>query len=158
MNDELTLLAEAGAAAVVTAMATDAWQETRNAVVALFHPSDRRRRAALEGRLDGNAALIRSATDPDDVRRTLCAYWNLELAALLRSDPSGRAALARLAATVDGGRGRGPGDRVLEQTNTARESGTVIALQYGTQHAYGNQHAYGAGYRTDDSSGTTPDD
>ncbi|WDG29364.1 hypothetical protein N7925_13895 [Streptomyces sp. CA-278952] len=36
MTDEVTLLAEAGAAVVVAAMATDPWQGTRDAVLGLF--------------------------------------------------------------------------------------------------------------------------
>ncbi|MEU1405602.1 hypothetical protein ABZ471_25125 [Streptomyces sp. NPDC005728] len=132
MNDELTVLAEAGAAAVVTAMATDLWQETRNTVVGLFRRSGRGRRAALATQLDANAALVRDAEDPDQVRRTLFAYWALELAALLRDDPAGRDAVARLAAAV--GSGREPSFR---QTITARDSATVFAVQHGTQNAHG---------------------
>ncbi|MEU3031881.1 hypothetical protein ACPCBC_33570 [Streptomyces incarnatus] len=136
MNDELTVLAEAGAAAVVTAMATDLWQETRGAVVALFRP-DRRRRAALESQLDGNATLVRQAPDPDAARQALLSYWTLELTALLRRDPAVRAALERLAAAVADAPGDGPRGRVLRQTNTAHDSGTVFAVQQGEQHAYG---------------------
>ncbi|MFC9932232.1 hypothetical protein [Streptomyces sp. NPDC127190] len=137
MSDELTVLAEAGAAAVVAAMATDLWQETRSAVVALFRPADRRRRAALEAQLDGNADLVRAAADPEGVRRTLLAYWALELAARLRDDPAARAALARLtAAAADGGPGGGTRGGALRQTNTARDSATVYAVQQGTQHTH----------------------
>ncbi|MEU8968395.1 hypothetical protein AB0D11_03815 [Streptomyces monashensis] len=132
MNDELTVLAEAGAAAVVTAMATDMWQDTRTAVVGLFRRCGRARRAALETQLNANAALVRDSTDPDEARRTLFAYWTLELAAVLRDDPDGRAAVARLAASVDGGR-----RPAFRQTNTARDAATVFAVQHGTQHAYG---------------------
>lgn len=137
MNEELTALAEAGAAALVTTMATDMWQGTRNAVVGLFHRSERDRRVAVEAQLDGNAALVRESEIPDDVRRALFGVWTLELAALLRRDPSCRESLARLAADVNG---RLPDDRrafVLEQTNTARDHGTVFAVQHGDQHAYG---------------------
>ncbi|MGW3267382.1 hypothetical protein [Streptomyces sp. NPDC001056] len=136
MNDELTVLAEVGAAAVVTAMATDLWQETRGAVVALFRP-DRRRRAALETQLDGNATLVREAADPEAVRQALSAYWTLELTSLLRRDPAVRTALERLAAAVGPvprGEARG---RELRQTNTARDSGIVFAVQQGNQNAYG---------------------
>ncbi|MFE9415888.1 hypothetical protein ACFYMX_09600 [Streptomyces griseofuscus] len=144
MNDELTVLAEAGAAAVVTAMATDLWQETRGAVVALFRP-DRRRRAALESQLDGNAALVRQAPDPDAARRALFSYWTLELTALLRRDPAVRAALERLAAAVEDAPGGGTRGRVLRQTNTAHGSGTVFAVQQGDQHAYGAQAEWAQG-------------
>ncbi|MFF9345873.1 hypothetical protein [Streptomyces sp. NPDC014734] len=135
MNDELTVLAEAGAAAVVTAMATDVWQDTRNAVVGLFRRSGRGRRSALEAQLDANAALVRGAVDPEGVRGTLLAYWALELAVLLRDDPAARGVVARLAAAADGGRGIGSAPAPT-QTNTARDSATVNAVQYGIQHTW----------------------
>lgn len=142
MNDELTVLAQAGAAALVTAMATDAWLETRGAITGLFR---RGRRAALEAQLDGNAELVRDSPSPDDVRRALFGYWTQELAALLRQNPSCRDPLIRLVDAIDAigadggtladGR-RGP---VLEQTNTARDSATVFAVQHGSQHIHGRE-------------------
>ncbi|MFF1682429.1 hypothetical protein ACFVYG_41095 [Streptomyces sp. NPDC058256] len=134
MNDELTVLAEAGAAALVTAMATDAWQETRNAVVGLFR---RGRRAGVEDQLDGNAELVRDSATPDDVRRALLGYWTHELATLLHRDPSCRDPLARLADTVDGTLVDGLRAHVLVQTNTAQDSATLFAVQQGSQHVYG---------------------
>lgn len=130
MNDELTLLAQSGAAALVAAMATDVWRDTRNTVVGLFHRSGDDRGAAVEHRLDDDAALLRDAGAPDDVRRALSGYWSLELAALLRRDPSCGPLLAGLAATA------GPGASVLRQTNTAQKGAAVFAVQQGTQHAH----------------------
>ncbi|MFE2635079.1 hypothetical protein ACFXKF_09865 [Streptomyces scopuliridis] len=132
MNDELTVLAEAGATALVTAMATDLWQETRNTIVGLFRRSGRGRRAALATQLDTGAALVRDAADPDEVRRTLFAYWTLELVALLRDDPAVRDAVTRLAAASGTGR-----ELSFRQTITARDSAAVFVVQHGTQHAYG---------------------
>ncbi|MFE0099801.1 hypothetical protein [Streptomyces sp. NPDC059009] len=139
MSDELAMLAEAGAAAVVAAMATDMWQETRNAFVRLFRRSGRERRAALETQLDANAALVQGSETPEDVQRALFAYWTLELAELLRHDPADREAVARLAASVDTGRGPGRAPAPT-QTNAARDSATVNAVQYGTQYACGPAH------------------
>ncbi|WP_327315089.1 hypothetical protein [Streptomyces sp. NBC_01235] len=139
MNDELAVLAQAGAAALVTAMATDMWLETRDTVVGLFRRADRDgghdHGAGLEGRLDGNAALVQDSATPDDVRRALFGYWTLELAALLRRDPSCGEPLARLASGVDATLLNGLRANASGQTNTARDSGTVFAVQYGTQHA-----------------------
>lgn len=98
--DDLTALAEAGAAALVTAMATDLWQATRARALDLFRRSDRTRRAAVEAQLDGNEALVRAADTPDEVRRTLFAYWTLELAELLRHHPSTRPGLTHLTESV----------------------------------------------------------
>ncbi|MFF2810456.1 hypothetical protein ACFVT2_25460 [Streptomyces sp. NPDC058000] len=136
MNDELTTLAEAGAAAVVTAMATDLWQGTRDAVLRLFHRADRNRRPAIEAQLDGNAALVREAALPDDVRQALFGYWVLELAALLRRDPSCREPLAHLAAEVGAALPDARPASVRAQTNTAHDSGNVFAVQGGNLHVH----------------------
>ncbi|MFF7633567.1 hypothetical protein ACFZB9_10510 [Kitasatospora sp. NPDC008050] len=100
MTEELTLLAEAGAAALVTAMATDLWQGTREAALGLFRRSERGQRCAFEDRLDRNAALVRAAASPDTVRRALFGFWAQELAALLHQTPSCREPLAQLAGRV----------------------------------------------------------
>ncbi|CAL9571502.1 hypothetical protein SUDANB145_04834 [Streptomyces sp. enrichment culture] len=147
MNDELTLLAQSGAAALVAAMATDVWQETRNTVVGLFRRSGDGRGAAVEHRLDDDAALLRDAGAPDDVRRILSGYWSLELAALLRRDPSCGPLLAPLAAAA------GPGASVLRQTNTARDGAAVFAVQQGTQHAHWAPRTGDRPPETDDTSG-----
>ncbi|MBL3666826.1 hypothetical protein JL475_12650 [Streptomyces sp. M2CJ-2] len=136
MNDELTLLAQAGAAALVTAMATDAWQETRGAITGLFR---RGRRAALETQLDGNAELVRDSPSPDDVRQALYGYWTQELAALLRQEPASRDPLARLVDSLCGTPTDGRPAGVLRQTNTARDSAVVYAVQHGTQHVHGRE-------------------
>ncbi|MEU5362928.1 hypothetical protein ABZ354_05385 [Streptomyces sp. NPDC005925] len=136
MHDELTALAQAGAAALVAAMATDTWQETRGAMAGLFR---RGRRAALEAQLDGNAELVRDSPSPDDVRRALLGYWAQELAALLRQDPAGRDELARLVASLGGLPADDPRAGVVRQTNTARDSATVFAVQGGSQHIHERQ-------------------
>ncbi|KUJ66225.1 hypothetical protein ACZ90_39265 [Streptomyces albus subsp. albus] len=136
MHEELTVLAEAGAAAVVAAMATELWQTTRDAVLGLFPRADRSRRTAVEAQLDGNEALVREAADPDEVRRALAGFWALELAALLRRDPACREPLARLAGEVGGVLPAARRACLLNQTNTAHGSGTVFAVQRGDLHAY----------------------
>ncbi|MFJ3725298.1 hypothetical protein ACIPYQ_22370 [Streptomyces sp. NPDC090045] len=136
MDAELTALAEAGAGAVVTAMTTDLWQSTRDAVLGLFHRTDRGRRAEIEAQLDGNAALMRNAEVPEDVRRTLSHLWALELTELLRRDPSNVEPLARLADAVAAAL---PGSRRAphcEQTNNARDSATLFAVQRGDLHVH----------------------
>jgi len=134
VSQELTALAEAGAAAVVAAMATDVWQRTRDGVLRLFGRAGPGLRAAAEARLDDDAALVGAATAPDEVRRALLAPWTQELAVLLSQDEAGRRALAELVAEV---RAQLPGERrtpACEQTNTAHDSGTVIAVQHGDLH------------------------
>lgn len=137
MNDELTVLAETGAAALVTAMATELWQGARDAVVGLFRRDAGGEPEAIEAQLDRNAALVAESAEPDDVRRTLFRLWTLELAALLRRDPSSMEPVARLAAAVEDelpGSRRGFLREHYEQTNIANESGTVLAVQHGDLH------------------------
>ncbi|AEM82615.1 hypothetical protein [Streptomyces violaceusniger] len=134
MTDELTLLAEAGATAVVATMATDLWQRTKDAVLGLFRRDDPDRSVAVGARLEENAALMRATVVPDDVRQSLSGIWALELAELLRREPTCRAPLARLTAEVDSALAGGSGTLALEQNNTARDSGTVFAVQHGDIH------------------------
>ncbi len=132
-DEELAALAEAGAATVVTMLATDLWQGTRATVLRLFRRSGRRRRAAVRAQLDDNAALVRAAALPDDVRQALFGLWSRELADLLRQHPAAREPLARPAAPA----ARPPsGPRRLRKTNTARDSGTVYAVQRGDQSVH----------------------
>ncbi|MEU4025336.1 hypothetical protein [Streptomyces anulatus] len=134
MSDELTLLAEAGAAAVVAAMATDLWQAARDGVLGLFRRDAPDSAAPVGARLDEGAALVRTSAAPDDVRRALAGTWARELHELLRRDPACRVPLARLTAEVDGAFASGRAAVVLEQNNTARDSGTVFAVQHGDIH------------------------
>lgn len=127
MDVELTALAEAGAAVVVKAMATDAWQATRTGVVALFRHAGRRHRAAVRAQLDANATAVGEAADPDELRRELFGFWVLELANVLRADPASRPLLAQLVG--------GTGDvQQFTQHNAASETGVVQAVQHGDQH------------------------
>ncbi|WP_059008144.1 hypothetical protein [Streptomyces specialis] len=136
MDDELAALAGAGAAALVAAMATDLWQTTRNGVAGLFGRTGRRRRAQVTAQLDHHAALVEGAAAPEDVRRALLGSWAVELQALLHREPSCREPLARLVGEARGARPDDYGGVVrahLEQANTARDSGTVFAVQGGDQ-------------------------
>ncbi|MEK8169850.1 hypothetical protein NKH77_08600 [Streptomyces sp. M19] len=119
-------------------MATGMWQETRDAVVGLFRRSGRERRAALEAQLDANAALVRA---PRSRRR--CGA---------RCSPTGTWSLRRCCGTTRWpGRRRPPGRLRRHrprpgrmsgptQTNAAKDSATLNAVQYGTQYAYGPGH------------------
>lgn len=132
-------LAAAGGSALVGAMATDAWQATRSKVAGLFGRGGSARRSAVEAQLDGNAALVAQAEDPDEVRRSLVPVWRLQLEALLREYPGVEEELRALVAQVR---------QVLPapqqswvQTNIARERATQNIVQHGTVHV----HPGGAG-------------
>lgn len=153
MSDELALLAEAGAAAVVAAMATDLWQATRDGVLGLFRRGAPDSAAPVGARLDEGAALVRTSAAPDDVRRALAGIWARELHELLRRDPACRVPLARLTAEVDGAFASGRAAVVLEQNNTARDSGTVFAVQHGDIHATHTTRGAGGATRQDPDDG-----
>ncbi|MFE7526360.1 hypothetical protein ACFU7Y_11615 [Kitasatospora sp. NPDC057542] len=132
MDQELAALAEAGAAVLVSSMATDLWQSAKEAALAVFRRLGRGRQLTVEAQLDNNAAMVQEAVRPEEVRQALFAFWTLELAAVLRQDPAARAELVRMVAGFDAGR-REP---ALEQNNTARDSGSVYAVQHGDLRVY----------------------
>lgn len=96
MDAELITLAETGAAALVMAMATDLWPDTKKTVVGLFHRDDPQREHMVADQLDRNEAFVARAEFPEKARRELFGFWALELAALLRRDPSCRDAVLRI--------------------------------------------------------------
>ncbi|BBB02031.1 hypothetical protein RVR_9727 [Actinacidiphila reveromycinica] len=133
VEDELAALAGAGAVAVVTAMSTELWQSVRGRVADLFRRSGRRRREVAT-RLDSHAALVESADAPDAVRRALTATWAAELESLLRENPAHRDPLARLVEEVRSALLPTTAPTThLTQTNTARDSSVLFAVQSGTQ-------------------------
>lgn len=130
MEEELIALAEAGATALVATMATDVWQGTRSTVLGLFRGRRRSERAEIEAHLDSDATLVREAPVPDGTRHALSAVWSRELAELLCQDPAVRDPLIRMVESVAlSVRPPSPA-----QINTAHNSGTVFAVQHGTQH------------------------
>jgi hypothetical protein len=159
--DDLTTLASAAAGAVVEAMAGDAWQAARDTVAGLFHTA-RRKKAAVRARLDADATLLASVSDPssassspaaEDARSALQAAWASELAALLRRDLAYRGPLTDLVAaygTAAPGAAPGPSgfvhtpterqtgmrNRTQKQTNIARGRGTVLGVQAGDIHIH----------------------
>jgi hypothetical protein len=132
MDQDVTALAEAGAAVVVSAMATDLWHSVKEGTLAVFHRLGRDRQLAVADQLDRNAELVREADHPEELRQALFSFWALELAACLRRDPAARTQIAQLVAGCEGERR----EAALEQTNTARDRGTVYAVQGGDQRVY----------------------
>ncbi|NXY97530.1 hypothetical protein HYE82_24775 [Streptomyces sp. BR123] len=136
MDAELSTLAEAGAQAIVAAMTADLWQSARGSVLALLHRADRGRRAALEARLDEDAADLGGTASPDDFRRERVRAWARELLEELGQDPAGRAALAQLIGELTDAVPP-PVERPaadVTQNNTAHGSGAIYAVQHGNLH------------------------
>lgn len=141
MLAELATLAGAGGMALVGAMATDAWQATRLGVARLFSCSGPARQAAIEGQLDGHAALVAHAEDPDEVRQSLAAVWRLELAGLLSQHPEVQDELRNLVAQI---RQMLPApQQTWVQTNIARDQATQNIVQHGNLHIHPGSTAPG---------------
>jgi hypothetical protein len=144
LAEALIALAGAGGSALVGAMATDAWQATRAGVARLFGHGGSDRQTAIEAQLDGNAALVAQASDPDEVRQSLAAVWRLELAALLRQYPETEDELRALVEQIQ--QVLPPGQQTWVQTNIARDRSTQYNVQHGDIHVHpGHQGGAGAG-------------
>lgn len=88
MSDPMTVLAMTGATTVVAAMATSAWEGTRERVVELFRRRGDERSTALQAQLDGDAELVAGESDDTDgVRDDLVRPWARRIGALLREHP-----------------------------------------------------------------------
>lgn len=84
--DEMTALAQAGAAAVLAAAATDGWHRFSNRAARLLGRGDPALEGAATDRLDRTAAALRAASDEDErerVRAEHAEQWRGEFARLL---------------------------------------------------------------------------
>lgn len=128
--------AAAGGTALIGAVATDVWEAARQGVVKLFGRGGQRRAELVAGRLDQDAAAIEAAGpgERDQVRARLLPGWQARLADLLEEFPDAREELDAWAQRV---RAQLPPAQVAwVQNNTARDHGTVFAVQHGTQNVY----------------------
>ncbi|MBF8190206.1 hypothetical protein ITP53_31670 [Nonomuraea sp. K274] len=114
----------AAGSALVTAMATDAWQQARTAVVALwrrFHPEQA---GPLEAELaEVRAQVLAARLDGDtDTEEALAGAWRLRLAQLLRQSPEAGAELRRL---LDERLTPAAAPRTIEMNATAHDESRV---------------------------------
>lgn len=86
-TDALTELAAAGGAALVAAMATDAWHTARAGFTRLLGQDGRQ--DAVQGQLEAQAHLLARTAESgqDDVRAALVPGWSLQLTDLLQRHP-----------------------------------------------------------------------
>ncbi len=146
LGEVAAALAEAGGSALVGAMATDAWQATRSGVARLFGRDGSARRAAIEAQLDGNAALVAQAEDPDEVRASLVPVWRLQLEALLREYPD---VVEELRVLVGQARESLPASQqAWVQTNIAHDRATQNIVQHGTLHVHPGEQSPTGGDHT----------
>ncbi|MHA4820152.1 hypothetical protein ACXZ65_38040 [Streptomyces aculeolatus] len=129
LTEALAALAASGGTALVGAMATDAWQATRNSTARLFGRQGSERQAAIEAQLDGNVVLVERAGDPDLARQGLVSLWQMELIRLLEEHPEAEAELQELIAHV---RDALPAtQQQWVQNNIARDHSRQFAVQGG---------------------------
>ncbi|MFD3992953.1 hypothetical protein [Streptomyces sp. NPDC058583] len=133
MDDALLVLAQAGAGAVVGAMATDAWNSARTRAARLFRRGDGEptdEGELLEGELlERDHQLVVAMEDRDEARARLRPGWELRLRLLLESRPEAAEEVRRLVEEIEAS--LGPAERRFVQINTAREHGQVFAAQGG---------------------------
>lgn len=120
-------LAMAGATTLVAAMATDAWQATRDGVLGLFHRDGQAQQVALLAQADGNAARVEQCEDRDSARQRLIPLWQGELEEFLSRHPDAAADLRSLT------------QRVRAQLPETQLSWVQNVTASGGGHAYGAQ-------------------
>ncbi|MFE4373431.1 hypothetical protein ACFRMN_35390 [Streptomyces sp. NPDC056835] len=87
MIESLAVVATAASTTLVAAMATDAWGAARTGMLRVLRRGNEDEQAGLAAQLDGEAALVGAADDPDTARRTLRPAWQLRLEQFLRDHP-----------------------------------------------------------------------
>ncbi|MFG3259857.1 hypothetical protein [Streptomyces sp. NPDC048172] len=88
----------AAGSALVAAMATDAWQQARDGMVALWRRIHPERAEQISGELEtlrGQVLQAREDHDPD-TEQSLEGVWRLQLQMLLQRDPQAAGALRRV--------------------------------------------------------------
>ncbi|MFI6928436.1 hypothetical protein ACIBIZ_51530 [Nonomuraea spiralis] len=130
LTEALTALAASGGAALVEAMATDAWQGARNGMARLFGRQGPQRQVAVEAQLDGNVGLVEQDSEPDEVRRQLLPVWRMELLRLLKEHPDAEAELRQLISHI---RDTLPEHRQVQQNQyvITRDNARSFAVQGG---------------------------
>jgi hypothetical protein len=131
---EIEALAMVGAAAIVSAMATDAWAAARDRTVELFRHHSPERQAEVATQLEANAALVARAGDAERARGVLVGPWQVELEEFLARHPDAEEDLAALSDRI---RAALPTQsRQWVQNVTAHDGSVVNAVQHGTQHIH----------------------
>jgi len=125
---EFSALAATGAAAVVTAIGTDAWQTVRDRIVRLYRMPRSQQREDVPGQLDLEASSVSSAADGPKARAAVRQMREVKLAELLAAAPGCAAELRTLATPWDQ-----PSLRA-EQWNRAHDSSTVAAAVLGNEY------------------------
>ncbi|MEV7278158.1 hypothetical protein [Streptomyces sp. NPDC093111] len=126
MEAQLVELARTAGVAVVTLMATDAWERTRDGVVALWRRASPSRAEAVEGELEATRDDLLAAREGGDdlTEQELSEEWTGRLRRLLREQPEVADELRRVLAEADPGSHGVPAGTVRMRA-TASGSGRV---------------------------------
>jgi hypothetical protein len=134
---ELATLAEAAAAALVTAMGANAWTSVRDAVAAVFRRGGTKGHDKIGGRLDDDASLVAASDDQEGIRAALEPFWRFKFRELVNAAPDCAFDLAEIFRVRDKGMQQAAGTHP-EQHNAARDSGTLSAAQGGNVFVHGD--------------------
>jgi hypothetical protein len=116
--EELLALASAGGAALVGAVAKDAWDLAKRGVMRLFGRGDREREAAIEQRLDRTrAAVLAAGPDEERVRLEQQAAWTGRLEDLLTDRPEVADELRTLVQQVEAASGTRTAGHVVQHAS-----------------------------------------
>ena len=129
-------VASEGAAVLITAMVTDAWNTARAGIARLFGQGDSKRQERIDARLNEDAiALERSEGDKrDSVRNRLLAAWQARLVDLLEEQPEVASELQSLIQKL---RAELPAvQQAWIQANVATTGGITYGVQGGIQNIY----------------------
>lgn len=122
MEPELAALAASGATALVGAMMSDVWTQTKSKVAALLGRGGQEESTILAGELEASRGELADAYDHGDqvTAADIEAMWRTRLRLLLRQDPTVAAALQQL---------------ILDVAPAADDNSTVHnTVSGGTQH------------------------
>ncbi|MEU6738253.1 hypothetical protein [Streptosporangium sandarakinum] len=123
--------------ALVTAMATDAWQQVRSGAVALWQKARPDQADIVEQELTDARTLVLAARDEGDTdtERALAGSWQIRLQQLLRDDPALAQEIQRVLDEVlkPALAPASPQGRTVTMTATAQDQGRVY-------QAAGDQH------------------
>lgn len=130
MEPEIAALATTAGTTVVTLMATDAWQRTREGIASLWRRTNPRRADAVEAELDATREDLLTAQQggDEDTVRELQSEWQGRMRRFLAARPEVAEELRRLLDEIDPDAGRATGPAV---TQHATASGNARIYQAG---------------------------
>jgi len=141
LDDALQALVTTASNALVSAMATDAWEQVRARVARTLRGLRGKRRREIEAALDRDVGAVESAQNQDRVRQELEGLWQKRLTELLTEDARFAPELRSLSEGIALLLSAGPDGHV--QHNRAGAGGIVYAVQDGTQIIRNDDHGSG---------------